>query len=66
MEVLSEVMNGKVKDAVDSIKKVLTKKPEMLEEQIRDKVPVEKEIKTHTFMLRMVLLQRQMFTSKLK
>ena len=45
MEVLSEVMNGKVKDTVDSIKKVLTKKPEMLEEQIRDKVPVEKEDK---------------------
>ena len=45
MEVLSEVMNGKVKDTVDSIKKVLTKKPEMLEEQIRDKVPVEKEEK---------------------
>ena len=45
MEVLSEVMNGKVKDAVDSIKKVLTKKPEMLEEQIRDKVPLEKEEK---------------------
>ena len=45
MEVLSEVMNGKVKDAVDSIKKVLAKKPEMLEEQIRDKVPVEKEEK---------------------
>ena len=45
MEVLSEVMNGKVKDKVDSIKKVLAKKPEMLEEQIRDKVPVEKEEK---------------------
>ena len=39
------VMNGKVKDTVDSIKKVLTKKPEMLEEQIIDKVPVEKEEK---------------------
>ena len=45
MEVLSEVMNGKVKDTDDSIKKVLAKKPEMLEEQIRDKVPVEKEEK---------------------
>ena len=30
MEVLSEFMNGKFKDTVDSIKKVLTKKPEML------------------------------------
>tara|TARA_R100000541_G_scaffold27576_1_gene36859 strand:+ start:316 stop:477 length:162 start_codon:yes stop_codon:yes gene_type:complete len=45
MEVLSEVLNGKVKDTVDSIKKVLTKKPEMLEEQIRDQVPVEKDKK---------------------
>ena len=45
MEVLSEVMNGKVKDTVETIKKVLTKKPEMLEEQIRDQVPVEKDKK---------------------
>ena len=45
MEVLSEVMNGKVKDTVDSIKKVLTKKPEMLEEQIRDSVPIDKDKK---------------------
>ena len=45
MEVLSEVISDKVKDTVDSIKKVLVKKPEMLEEQIRDKVPVEKEEK---------------------
>ena len=45
MEVLSEVISDKVKDTVDSIKKVLTNKPEMLEEQIRDKVPVEKEEK---------------------
>ena len=45
MEVLSEVLNDKVKSGVESIKKVLTKKPEMLEEQIRDKVPVEKEEK---------------------
>jgi hypothetical protein len=45
MQVLSEVLNGKVKDTVDSIKKVLTKKPEMLEEQIRDQVPTEKEEK---------------------
>tara|TARA_B100000029_G_scaffold364628_1_gene357833 strand:- start:138 stop:335 length:198 start_codon:yes stop_codon:yes gene_type:complete len=45
MEVLSEVLNDKVKTTVDSIKKVLTKKPEMLEEQIRDQVPVEKEKK---------------------
>ena len=45
MHVLSEVLNGKVKDTVDSIKKVLTKKPEMLEEQIRDQVPVEKDKK---------------------
>ena len=43
MEVLSEVLNDKVKSGVQSIKKVLAKKPEMLEEQIRDKVPVEKE-----------------------
>ena len=45
MQVLSEVLNGKVKDTVDSIKKVLSKKPEMLEEQIRDQVPTEKEEK---------------------
>ena len=45
MEVLSEVMNGKVKDTVNSIKKVLTKKPEMLEEQIRDSVPIENDKK---------------------
>ena len=45
MEVLSEVLNDKVKNTVDSIKKVLTKKPEMLEEQIRDKVPTDKENK---------------------
>ena len=45
MEVLSEVLNDKVKDTVGKIKKVLAKKPEMLEEQIRDKVPVEKEEK---------------------
>jgi len=45
MEVLSEVLNDKVKSGVQSIKKVLAKKPEMLEEQIRDKVPVEKEEK---------------------
>jgi hypothetical protein len=45
MQVLSEVLNGKVKDTVDSIKKVLTKKPVMLEEQIRDQVPTEKEEK---------------------
>ena len=45
MQVLSEVLNGKVKDTVDSIKKVLTKKPEMLEEQIRDSVPVDKDKK---------------------
>ena len=45
MEVLSEVLNDKCKRGVESIKKVLTKKPEMLEEQIRDKVPVEKEEK---------------------
>jgi hypothetical protein len=45
MEVLSEVLNDKVKNTVDSIKKVLTKKPEMLEEQIRDQVPVEKDKK---------------------
>jgi hypothetical protein len=45
MEVLSEVLNDKVKSGVESIKKVLAKKPEMLEEQIRDKVPVEKEEK---------------------
>ncbi len=45
MEVLSEVLNDKVKSGVESIKKVLTKKPEMLEEQIRDQVPVEKEKK---------------------
>ena len=45
MEVLSEVLNDKVKDTVQTIKKVLKKKPGMLEEQIRDKVPVEKEEK---------------------
>tara|TARA_B100000427_G_C15482452_1_gene583718 strand:- start:379 stop:540 length:162 start_codon:yes stop_codon:yes gene_type:complete len=45
MEVLSEVLNDKVKSGVESIKKVLTKKPEMLEEQIRDSVPLEKEKK---------------------
>jgi len=45
MEVLSEVLNDKVKSGVESIKKVLAKKPEMLEEQIRDQVPVEKENK---------------------
>ena len=45
MEVLSEVISDKVKNTVDSLKKVLAKKPEMLEEQIRDKVPVEKEEK---------------------
>ncbi len=45
MEVLSEVLNDQVKSGVESIKKVLAKKPEMLEEQIRDKVPVEKEEK---------------------
>ena len=45
MEVLSEVLNDKVKDTVGKIKKVLAKEPEMLEEQIRDKVPVEKEKK---------------------
>tara|TARA_B100000482_G_C12454473_1_gene238337 strand:+ start:451 stop:651 length:201 start_codon:yes stop_codon:yes gene_type:complete len=46
MQVLSEVLNSQVKDAVNSVKKVLTnKKPEMLEEQIRDKVPTEKENK---------------------
>ena len=45
MEVLSEVLNDKVKDTFQTIKKVLTKKPEMLEEQIRDQVPVEKEKK---------------------
>lgn len=45
MEVLSEVLNDKVKTAVSTIKKVLTKKPEMLEEQIRDQVPIEKENK---------------------
>ena len=45
MEVLSEVLNDKVKDTVQTIKKVLTKKPGMLEEQIRDQVPVEKENK---------------------
>jgi hypothetical protein len=45
MEVLSEVLNDKVKNTVDSIKKVLTKNPEMLEEQIRDQVPVEKDKK---------------------
>ena len=40
----------KVKDTVGStVKKVLTKKPEMLEEQIRDKVPVEKEKKMKKF-----------------
>ena len=39
MEVLSEVLNDKVKSGVESIKKVLAKKPEMLEEQIRDSVP---------------------------
>ena len=42
MEVLSEVLNDKVKDTVGKIKKVLAKEPEMLEEQIRDSVPVEK------------------------
>lgn len=46
MEVLSEVLNGQVKNAVNSVKKALTKKkPEMLEEQIRDKVPTDKENK---------------------
>ena len=45
MEVLSEVLNDKVKTTVNTIKKVLTKKPGMLEEQIRDQVPVEKEKK---------------------
>ncbi len=45
MEVLSEVLNDKVKDTVQTIKKVLKKKPGMLEEQIRDQVPVEKEKK---------------------
>ena len=45
MEVLSEVLNDKVKDTVGKIKKVLSKQPEMLEEQIRDQVPVEKENK---------------------
>ena len=46
MEVLSEVLNNPVKTTVSSIKKVLTKKkPEMLEEQIRDQVPIEKENK---------------------
>ena len=45
MEVLSEVLNDKVKDTVQTIKKVLKKKPGMLEEQIRDQVPVEKENK---------------------
>ncbi len=45
MEVLSEVLNDKVKDTVGKIKKVLSKQPEMLEEQIRDQVPVEKEKK---------------------
>ena len=45
MEVLSEVLNDKVKSGVESIKKVLAKKPEMLEEQIRDSVPLEKEKK---------------------
>jgi hypothetical protein len=45
MEVLSEVLNDKVKTTVNTIKKVLTKKPGMLEEQIRDQVPVEKEEK---------------------
>ena len=34
MEVLSEVLNDKVKSGVESIKKGLAKKPEMLEEQI--------------------------------
>ena len=45
MEVLSEVLNDKVKSGIESIKKVLAKKPEMLEEQIRDQVPVEKDKK---------------------
>ena len=45
MEVLSEVLNDKVKDTVQTIKKVLKKKPGMLEEHIRDQVPVEKENK---------------------
>ncbi len=45
MEVLSEVLNDKVKDTVSKIKKVLSKRPEMLEEQIRDQVPLEKEKK---------------------
>ena len=45
MEVLSEVLNDKVKDTVQTNKKVLKKKPGMLEEQIRDQVPVEKEEK---------------------
>ena len=46
MQVLSEVLNGQIKDTVNSVKKLLTKKkPEMLEEQIRDQVPVEKEDK---------------------
>ena len=40
MEVLSEVLNDKVKNTLDSIKKVLTKKPEKLEEKIRDLVTV--------------------------
>ena len=42
MEVLSEVVNDKIKDTFETVKKVLTKKPEMFEEQIRDSVPVEK------------------------
>ena len=45
MEVLSEILNDKIKTTVNTIKKVLTKKPEMLEEQIRDQVPIEKENK---------------------
>ena len=45
MEVLSEVLNDKVKSGVESIKKVLAKKPDMLEEQIRDSVPVDKDKK---------------------
>jgi len=46
MEVLSEVLNGQVKNAVNSVKKAFAKnKPQMLEEQIRDKVPTEKEEK---------------------
>ena len=46
MEVLSEVLNDKVKDTVQTIKKVLKKKPGMLEEQIRDIAPIEFEEET--------------------